>query len=394
MINRRELLVGSSAIALSYLLTGCSSNQRAALRATLLEGAIPPAALKKFIQQSKEQVNFRSLVQMQAAFQYLQRLQTSPEETSSSALSRFLPWVNKDNAQGRLDNLVSLGDYWLESAIAQNLIEPLKIDRDRLNPLPIDWQRFVTRNSKGQLDESGALWAAPYKVQALVVVYRQSQFAADNPFPAWRSLLGSHLRRSIALPDHPRIVFGLLQKIKAESFNTGFDSTPSGGKSEAQLVEQLRAQLAQPFEQLNRQVRVYDSQSALKALVNEDVKAAVAWSGDVITALRRYQDLRAVVPTDGSLLSADVWVKPKGAQSNKTVESWIDFCWQPEPATTISAAGRGISPIFLGEAAAVPKALANSLLAPSKLRNSEPLLPLPAAMKAAYFSLWRRLRAG
>ncbi|NJM99072.1 MAG: extracellular solute-binding protein [Phormidesmis sp. RL_2_1] len=98
-------------------------------------------------------------------------------------------------------------------------------------------------------------------------------------------------------------------------------------------IDQLVSQFAAPFAQLQQQVKTYDSANQLKALVNEDVKAVVAWSSDVVTALDRYRDLKMVLPEEGSLLSADMWVRPKGAQMSPLAQQWIDFCWQTEAAT-------------------------------------------------------------
>jgi len=230
----------------------------------------------------------------------------------------------------------------------------------------------------------------------LVIVYRQ--IADEQPIESWRDLLAPSLTNRIALPDHPNLVIGLLQKLQTGSFNPSFDDLASSSAATSPLVDQLKEALAEPFALLNRQVKTYDSATALKALVNEDVQAVVAWSGDVVTALQRYRSLRAVVPAEGSLLSADMWVQPKGATMSESAQAWIDFCWQPGPATQISVSDKGLSPIFLTEEAlqsdaGFPPALAESRLSTVAMRNSEPLLPLPDAVQSAYLSLWEQLRS-
>lgn len=387
MINRRTLLFGTAGLALGSLLTSCGSTAANALRVTLLEGSVPPEVLKKFRQQAEEPVNFQVASQLETVFQQLQRWQLPPE-TPAFSLRRFLPWAQAESGPAA-DHLASLGDYWLTSAIAQDLIEPLDLPAETLAKLPVAWHQFVKRDS-GDDSQPTSVWAAPYKVQTLVIVYRQNQFPQESPpFKAWSDLLQPHLRHQLALPDHPRVVIGLLQKMQTGSFNPSFE-----GAAGSALTPQLSDALAKSFAQLNQQVRTYDSSTSLKALVNEDVTAAVAWSGDVIAALKRYRDLRAVVPAEGSLLSADMWVRPKGAEMSAAAKKWIAFCWQTGPATQISIAGKGLSPIFLSADATLPEALKNSDLSIAAIQKSEPLLPLPPAMQTAYLELWQQLRAG
>ncbi len=390
MIHRRTLLLGAAGLlAANGMLTSCSQSPADTLKITLLEGAVPPEVLQAFQKQLSVPVSFQTQVQMQGVFQQLQRQQQSPAE-NSAAWSRFLPWREAETSPPA-HRLVSLGDYWLTSAIAQDLIQPLSLPDESLAPLPAQWRQFVSRDRQGQLGEAQPLWAAPYKVQALVIVYQQRP--NEKPMASWRDLLEPSLTSRIALPDHPNLVISLLQKLQTGSFNTSFDSLASSSAAATPLVDQLKEQLAESFALLNRQVKTYDANTALKALINEDVQAVVAWSGDVVTALQRYRSLRAVVPDEGSLLSADMWVQPKGATMSESAQAWIDFCWQPGPATQISVSNSGISPVFLTEELGFPPALADSRLSKVAMQNSEPLLPLPEAMQSAYFSLWEQLRS-
>lgn len=413
MITRRTLILGTAVIAASSSITSCQRTPANALKISMLDGSIPPEVLQRFRKQTAEPVRFQMAAQLQSLYQQLQIWQ-KPVASSGFSVRRLLPWMNAE-ATSMPDDLVSIGDYWLESAIAQNLIDPLEIPEKNLEALPAAWQQFASRDAKGQMQNGGqsassqeiSLWAAPYKVQTLVIVYRRDAFPASQnpPFQSWRDLLQPELRQVIALPNHPRLVIGLLQKIQTGSFNGAIEST--GGSSAdrladsstdesrsvgSTLVEQLAEQLAEPFTQLNEQVKTYDSENSLKALVNGDVKVVVAWSGEVAAALNRYRELRVVVPEEGSLLSADMWVRPKGAPMSELAQQWIDFCWQVGPAAQISVAGRGLSPIFLGDDDSVPETLAGGLLPVSTLRNSEPLLPIPATLQMAYFALWQQLR--
>ncbi len=433
MIHRRTLLLGTTGAALTSLLAGCGQAPANALKITLLEGAIPSEVLQKFRKQADRPISFQLVSQIASIFQQLQIWQ-KPPEASGFSITRFLPWAQAEVVP-KPDDLVSLGDYWLESAIAQNLIEPFNIPAASLEKLPLTWQQFVSRNAQGQIAggiaPEASLWAAPYKVQPLVIVYRQGEFpgssASNPPFKSWRDLLQPQFRQSLALPNHPRLVIGLAQKIQNGSFNPileGYSSNSDGilrlpvtespsdippgnlpgnlpGSSAANpalLTAGLDSALVDTFTQLNQQVKTYDSDNSLKALVNEDVKAVVGWSGDAVAAAQRYRDLRIVVPSEGSLLSVDMWVRPRntnsGAGMSTAAQQWIDFCWQIDPATQISLSGKGLSPIFLKENATLPKVLNESFLSIEAIKKSEPLLPISETLQAAYFELWKQLRSG
>lgn len=386
MIDRRTVLLGTAGLAVGSLLTGCQQAKNA-LKVSVLEGSVPAEVLKKFRKGSEEPVSFQVVTQMKTLFQQLQGWQSAPQQGFS--LRQFLPRT-KVEAGSNLDNLVSLGDYWLSSAIAQNLIEPLILPPETLEKLPVTWQQMIARYQNGRSVAEG-LWAAPYKLQSLVIIYRQSQFpdTENLPFTTWEDLLQPQLKRQIALPDHPRLVLGLVQKMQTGSFNAATAATPIDSLAAAPNI----AQLADRFSQLDQQVKTYDSDNSLKALINEDVKVAVGWSGDAVAALSRYRDLRAVIPAEGSLLSVDMWVRPKGAQMSQQAQQWIDFCWQVGPATQISVSGSGLSPIFFGNDATLPVTLKGSLFSSPGVANSEPLLPLPAPVEAAYWQLWQQQRA-
>ena len=215
-----------------------------------------------------------------------------------------------------------------------------------------------------------------------------------DPFSQWRNLLDPIWRNRIAMPDHPRIVLGLLQKIRSGSFNLTIESSldRDNAPTAADIEQQLDNQLGDLLAQLDRQVKTYNGDNSLKALINGDVDVAISWAADIVSAQRRYQDLRMAIPSEGSLLSTDVWVKPKGAEMTKAARDWISYCWDRGPAAQISRSGRGLSPIFIDQETALPDTLVNSSLPLESIQNSEPLLPLSAEAQAAYFEFWQRAR--
>ena len=415
-ISRRTLLLGTVAAAIGSTLSSCRASNVEALEVSLLTDSIPAEVLKKFRQQAIAPVKFRTLNQLSDLFYQLQRWQ-SPKKANRFSFKQLLPWI-KDPKQLQPDNLVSLGDYWLTSAINHELIEPFQVEPKTLEKLPADWlqnwQQFISQGIQNQGGQNPAakdrgtaselandtpnmIWAAPYRVQSLAIAYRQGKVSAPSgakPFSSWRDLLAPALQNRIAMPDHPRIVLGLLQKIRSGSFNPSIESNTQTPPTAAEIEQQLTEQLGKLLAQLNRQVKTYDGEDSLKALINDDIDVVIGWSADIVAAQRRYQDLKMTIPEEGSLLSADVWVRPKGVPMNKSASAWIDYCWDTGPAAQISRSGEGLSPIFLGEGTDLPKVLASNALFLEAIQNGEPLLPLSPEVQTAYFNFWQKSREG
>ncbi len=252
-------------------------------------------------------------------------------------------------------NLVTLGDYWLEKAIQQQLIQPLDPGSlEGWDRLPQKWKELVTRRSSSQ--SSGKIWGAPYRWGSTVIAYRRDIFDERKlQVPTdWSDLWRPDLQGQISLLDQPREVIGLVLKKLGKSYNTKDLNSVSGLKTE------LRA--------LRPQIKYYSSNTYLQPLLLGDLWLAVGWSEDVFSMMERSPAIAAVVPKSGTALWADLWVRPS---SNPTVDSsvvnkWISFCWRPEIANQLSILSGATSPITLTEESAqVPQEVrSNPLLFP------------------------------
>jgi putative spermidine/putrescine transport system substrate-binding protein len=290
--------------------------------------------------------------------------------------------------------LVTLGDYWLEAAIEQKLIQPLEISElQGWKQLPSRWQELVKRDRSGKLDKSGPIWGAPYRWGTTAIVYRRDKFEDLGWIPKdWSDLWRPELRDRISLLNQPREIIGLTLKKLGFSYNT----------TNLSQVPNLKKELLA----LHQQVKFYSSDNYLEPLILEDTWLALAWSTDVLSLRSSYRQIEAVVPRSGTALWADLWVQPAqvATQSNSTetadLESlkkqWIDFCWQPKPAREISLFSHATSPIITDlNPADLPKDLRqNSLLLPDKsiLDKSEFLKPLPKLAVEEYQALWKEIR--
>lgn len=382
-MDRRSFLLGTGTLALSQLLAGCNSQDAAQLRVQLLKGSIPVQVVNKFRSTLKQRANlqFAPVAQLNDLFKQLQSGSKQQEEAADKRVFLPLPFIN--SRQITQPDLITLGDYWLEQAIKEKLIQPLNEAKlPQWSALPDRWQELVKRNDQGQLDAGGEVWAAPYRWGNTVIAYNKDKFKDLGWTPTdWSDLWREELRNRISLLNQPREVIGLTLKKLQQSYNTqNLNKVPD-------LEQQLRA--------LDQQVKLYSSDSYLQPLILGDTWVAVGWSTDVLPVIQRYQQIAAVVPRSGTALWADLWVHPAGETSSTSLgEQWIDFCWTPQIAQQVSLQTKATSPIPVTlKPDDIQKPLRNLLLQnPEIFQRSEFLLPLPQATMQQYQSLWERIR--
>jgi putative spermidine/putrescine transport system substrate-binding protein len=380
-MDRRSFLLGASGLAISQILIGCNGNQKPQLKVQLLKGSIPGQVVNQFRKslQSPANVNFVPINQIQELFKQLQTWQNT-EDKNQEGWKRLVPFLA--NKKSSPSDLVTLGDYWLQAAIAQNLIQPLEPEKIKQWPtLNQKWQQLVKRDQQGNLDVNGQVWAAPYRWGSTVIVYNQEKLADLDWKPEdWSDLWREELRSRISLLNHPREVIGLVLKKLGKSYNTeNLTAIPS---------------LERELQTLHQQVKFYDSTTYLEPLIMGDTWLAVGWSNDIIPALSRYPKLNVVIPRSGTAIWADLWVKPKGIEKTDLITDWIDFCWQEDTVRKITKFTKTNSPIVTKiPPSDLSKTLQNLLLNNQIiLDKSEFLLPLSDEINQQYESLFVKMK--
>ena len=387
-LSRRYFLKSSAAVALSQMLLGCN-NGTAAIQVLFLENSIPLGLIKDFHNTTKaKEIDFEPQSQIAQIFDRLrlQQKENSDRETKSLIDKIF-------NKSVISPSLTSLGDVWLDSAIKQNAIQALSVkDLTNWQKLPEFWHKLVRRNLQGNIAEDGQIYGAPYRWGSTVIAYRSDKLDKLNlSIKDWRDLWQPELRDRISLLDSPRETIGLTLKKLEYSYNTRNLNSVLG--LETDLLE------------LHRQAKLYSSDHYLEPLILGDTWVAVGWSTDILPLLKRYPDIKFVIPQSGTSLWADLWVKPTKSSERSIaedknmvdiVEQWIDYCWKPQAAKQISLFTDGISPILPTlEPEEIPKDLEDNIFLNSKVLNSDKsefLLPLEAETEQQYRDLWLKIR--
>lgn len=374
-MDRRAFLLSVSTLALSQVITGCGTNQQLLLNVQLLKNSIPGQVVKKFRKTVTQGGNlkFTPIDQLEDLFKLLQTWQQPPTNQQKEWTS-YLPFTQ--NQRSPTANLVTLGDYWLQAAISQKLIQPLETKNlKNIGYINDKWQQIIKR------DQNGKIWGVPYRWGNTVIIYNREKFQKLGWTPTdWSDLWRSELQNRISLLNHPREVIGLVLKKLGKSYNTENLSQISSLETELQA--------------LNQQVKFYNSTNYLEPLIIGDTWLAVGWSDEIIPVISRYQKFAAIVPKSGTAIWADLWVSPAGVNNDDLAYQWLDFCLQPHISKQIALLTKSNSPIqdnmVMGD---IEKHLQNLLLTNAEIfAKSEFLLPLPPAVMKEYEDLFMKMK--
>ncbi|QLE57943.1 extracellular solute-binding protein [Nostoc sp. TCL26-01] len=382
-MNRRSFLLSLGGLTLSQMLIGCNASNQTKLNVQLLKGSIPSQVVNQFQRSLKQkvQLKFAPVEQLQELYKRLISWQDNPKAQDEGWWNRFIPF--RPAQVPGVANLVTMGDYWLATAIERKLIQPLEVTQIKQWPsLSSQWQQLVRRNDQGILDSEGKVWAAPYRWGSTVIVYDRDKFQKLGWQPEdWSDLWRDELRSRISIIDQPREVIGLVLKKLGKSYNTENLAT----------VPDLETELTK----FNQQVKLYSSHTYLEPLLMGDTWLAVGWSSDLISILPRYPQLNVIIPRSGTAIWADLWVSPTAAAKDNLSSQWIDFCWQPNIAKQIALLTKINSPIATNIVTSdIPESFRSLLLNSQEVLNKgEFLLPLSPETTKEYESLFAKIRA-
>ncbi len=392
LFSRRSFFQITTAVALTQMLQGCSKSQ-AILEILFLANSIPIQLIgdfRKTISQGNK-VDFNPQTQLNQIFDFLVTIQTAKEpRTSNNNLLQKI--FNKSVASV---GVMSLGDFWLPTAIEQNLLQPLAIDSlSNWQKLPPIWQKLARRDLQGNVTTNGQIYGAPYRWGSTIIAYRSDKFDESGlTITDWQDLWQPELQDRLSLLDSPREVIGLTLKKLGHSYNT----------DNLVAIPNLETELSA----LHQQVKFYSSDRYLEPLVLGDTWAAVGWSTDIVPLLKRYPEIKFTIPQSGTSLWADLWVKPKSTEASAVdnendisavSDRWIDFCWSQKAAKQISLFTDGMSPMLLGmKPEELPQDLQDNVFLDGETINwdgSEFLLPQTPTTSQQYGDLWQKIRNG
>ena len=269
-MNRRFFLEGIGYTTLASLIAGCGNSSTDRFNVQILRRSLPVQLLRQVKKELDPKVGIKVGTQTSVS-ELFGQLQTWKQKESTSD-----PGTNELR-------LVGLGDYWLTQAISENLIRPLNINPQLSKQLPPQVQQLMQRDEKGYPSAEGAIWGAPYRWGATVIVYRKDRLKEfDWELRDWSDFWRPELQGRVGLLNQPREVIGMTLHTLGLSYN---DPNPN---THQELAPQLKA--------LHQQTKFYGSTNYLQALM----------LGDTCTVLKDCSDGAGVAGASSSASTLNI----------------------------------------------------------------------------------------
>ncbi len=200
-------------------------------------------------------------------------------------------------------------DYMIEKMIRENLL--FKLD---MNNLP-NYKNIDDRFKNLDFDPNNE-YSVPYMWGTVGILYNEKM--VDETVDSWNILWDSKYKGQILMLDSQRDSIGVALKKLGYSLNTRDINELDEAKNE--LIKQKPLLLA------------YVGDEVKDMMIGEEAALAVVWSGDAIFMMEENEDLRYVVPKEGSNYWFDNMVIPNTSKNKKEAEMFINFMSRPEIA--------------------------------------------------------------
>lgn len=140
------------------------------------------------------------------------------------------------------------------------------------------------------------------------------------------------------------------------------------------------------------QIRRFTGNDYTGPLSNGDLKACLAWSGDIVQLQADNADLKWGIPSDGGMIWTDNMLIPKGGDAY-TASVYMNYVYDPKVAAKLAAYINYVTPVKGAKeelAKTDPETAGNELIFPTEETLSQVHLVDPAALKnQSYNEQWQ-----
>jgi spermidine/putrescine transport system substrate-binding protein len=210
------------------------------------------------------------------------------------------------------DIIVPSGDF-IENMIAQGLLEELNHDNIP-NIKHID-EAFIDPPF-----DPGNMYSIPYQWGTIGIGYNIK--ATETEITSWQEIFDIKYKDKVALMEEPRAILGSILMYLGYDPNT---------LSESEITE------ARDFLIKHKDVIATFAPDTGQDLLDQgEVDIAVEWNGDIFQIMEENEDIRYVIPKEGTIVWTDNLAIPKDAPHKELAEQFINFVLEPEVSARIS----------------------------------------------------------
>lgn len=237
---------------------------------------------------------------------------------------------------------------------------------------PLDYTRLPnvqhTAPALKGVFEAADVYGAPYTWGTVGIAYRSD--LVQTPITSWLQLFrpAAELQGKVAMIEDARELIGM--SLKALNYSANSSDPDQLRAAETLLLEQ------KPY------VRTYDyiALDETSPLLNGDIVAALLYSGDALMLKEFNENLRYVVPQEGSAIWIDYFALAQHAQNADLAYAFLDFINEPTHAAQQAQFIHYATPNLAAEALLPPEFLRDPIIYPDQasLKSSEFYTPQPA----------------
>lgn len=265
-------------VIFSIFLSGCTKDNEKVVNVLNWSSYIPDSVIQDFQRETGIKVNYSTY--------------SSNEECLAKVSSA---------KEGTYD-LIFPSDYMVEIMINRKMLEPL--DFTQLKNI-----NNIDNIYLNQDFDSGNQYSIPFVMASTVIAVNREHITED--ITSYQDLLNEKYRNNITLIDDQRIIIGMALLANGYDMNTV-------NSDELEVAKEWLLKL-------KPNIKAFDSDSPKNFLITEESDIAVLWNAEAALAYQENPNIQFIYPKEGSALSMDNFVIPKGSKHLDEAYQFIDY---------------------------------------------------------------------
>lgn len=207
---------------------------------------------------------------------------------------------------------ICTSDYMVEKMISKDMLA--EINKDNIPELGNIGENYM---KKSEVFDPGNKYSVPYMAGVAGILYN-TEMVGDIEIDSWDDLWNEAFADHLVMPDSVRDTFMIaLRKLGYDQNTTNEDEIKAAA---AELIKQ------KPL------VYKYANDSARDLLADGSAAIGVVWNGEYAYTKDLNENVKFVVPKEGSEFFLDSWIIPNNAANKENAEAWINFLCKADVA--------------------------------------------------------------
>ena len=268
-------------------------------------------------------------------------------------------------AKGGDYDVVIAGDYIIESAVKEGLVQ--KLDKDAIT----NWGN-INPLFQGQFYDPDDEYTVPYGAGIPLIVYDPDQ--VDIDIKGYKDLWDPSLEDSVAIIGAYRVICGITQLSMGESMN----------EDDVDVISRTGEKL----QELAPNIRLIQDDNTQNALLNGEASVAFLYTSQVTQALKDNPDLKVVYPEEGLGFGILGTFIPSEAPNAEAANEFINYLLQPEvTAKCINSVG------YYNTNKAADDLVDENLVVPDDVTKGESIENVSQEAEQEYNKIWTEFKA-